>query len=289
MSKDSPEALSTIIKFSEFPPAIDGDNLDAMSDSEIFRLYGLTKLTTELRTTIYHELVKRAEKAGILREKFFADHGFKHDTEYRFVKREKEAKLLEAEELAAALNPEPMSDLSLPAEAGDAESCEREEAEVDESDDEPTTTNQPETPKAEKKPCHMCGVRKTRIEKLEKEILDLKQEKKDLKVMNKNLQESIDSLLKERKGEKKAAVRKQDAEKVIPEYRKDKLATGEFAVMQRHRGGWQSIDINKNEAAIDARLAELIAKAATSGAIHRTEADGFVLKCAGGIDGLACH
>ncbi len=143
------------------------------------------------------------------------------------------------------------------AKAGDEEATEREEI-----SDPPTTTTPTPAPKAEKKPCHMCGVRKVRIEKMEKEILDLKQEKKDLKAVNKTLQGNLDALMKERKDDKKAAVKKQNAEFVIPEYRKDKLVTGEFAIMQRARGGWVSIEINKDETAIDARLAELKNKAA---------------------------
>jgi hypothetical protein len=160
-----------------------------MSDSEIFRAFRFCKLTTEFRIILFHELVRRGRAANILLTKYFSDNGFKYDTEYRFVKREEEARA----ELTA---PQPVPELGI-GEAGDEEATTRETVEVAES------TNQPETPKPEKKPCHMCGVRKERIEKLEKEILDLKQAKKDLKAANKSLKESLHALRKENKSETK--------------------------------------------------------------------------------------
>jgi hypothetical protein len=254
-----PASDTTIIKFEgdslEFPMVIDGDKLALLSDAVIARAYRFAKLTTEFRIPLFHELVRRGRAGNILLVKYFNDLGLKYDTEYRFVKREEEARLLEAAELHAELNPAPIPDLALPAEAGDEKACEREEIEVSEP-----------APKPEKKPCHMCGVRKERIEKLEKEIIDLKQEKKDLKAMNKSLRESLDTLQKERKEVKKASVKKQDAADLIPRYRKDTLATGEFAVMQfvgtHDREAWESIEINKDEKVIEARLIQLIEKAA---------------------------
>jgi hypothetical protein len=176
MPEDSPEVTtypinSITLKDAEgsfeFSPTLDGDALDKMSDSEIFRVYAFCKRNTELRVTLYHEMVKRAEARGIARVKYFADHGFNADTEYRFAKKQEELRLEEAELAHAALNPQPVPELGI-GEAGDEGTTTREELVLD-----TTTTNPPEP--APKKKCKKCAQLQGWLDARKKEVADLEQ------------------------------------------------------------------------------------------------------------------
>jgi hypothetical protein len=172
----------------EFTPSfvVDGDKLAAMSDENLFKVYRSCKAARAARIIIFYELQRRGKVGGRTVDgvpalnRFFADYGLNYDTEYKFVYREKQA--IEAELLAAS-NPKPVPDLAV-AEAGDAESCEREEIEVSEPT---TTTTKPEMPKTA---CKKCVKLEAKIKTLEAEKATLiETHKKKIDELKKSLDE----------------------------------------------------------------------------------------------------
>jgi regulator of replication initiation timing len=182
---------------------VDGDALAAKSDDEVFQVYRSCKSARVARIILFYELQRRGKVGGptvngvTALDRFFDAHGLIYETEYKFVYRDKIKFEEELEAARVAALPQPIPNLTI-GEAGDEDACDHEDIEDDE-----TTTPDPE-----KNPCFRCGQLKTKVEKLEKEILDLKQGKKDLKTANAVLQEELDALKKARKTAKK---KKKDA------------------------------------------------------------------------------
>jgi hypothetical protein len=184
----------------QFTPSfvVDGDALAAKSDDEVFQVYRSCRAARVARIILFYELQRRGKVGeptvdGVTAlDRFFASHGLVYQTEYKFAYRDKIKFEGELEAARVAALPQPIPNLTI-GEAGDEDACDHKDIE-----DHETTTPEPE-----KKPCFRCGQLKTKGEKLEKEILDLKEGKKDLKTANVVLQEELDALKKTKKTEQK--------------------------------------------------------------------------------------
>jgi hypothetical protein len=293
------------IKNQDSTLAVDQDALARLSDDEVFQRYGNTRLARYIRIPLFYELCRRARATkGTNCEKFFAAHGLKYHTEWTFVHRDEEKINEELGFTRPTLPPTPLrqlardetvvhkDDIDTPfTVVADNLTTGKVDVEYHSPDgDEPLEETHPRvdlipvadlpkagegitTTKTEKEPCYLCGVRKAKIERYETEIERLARiiegwqkatGSKTVESFQKKEAEKVEKDAKKAKKDAKAKVTAAQAT-VVPEYRKDKLASSEFAIMQHDRGGWVSIVINKDEALIDARLAELLTKAATKG------------------------
>jgi len=297
-------ALEIFDKLTESDLILDKDRIKTLTDDKLVRYYKTVtlagRMTRALRIAFYEDMIRRFKHSGTTLVGAFAAHALNYETERKLYARDQER----VKEDQLLLNPPPVAESDFPMIAAGTEMVvkttgNRFEVTYDDTKagkvfgDEMESDGQvhadykrselvtPEAyAKAQEKPIQRTRgqIAKDTIRKLNdqlKEVRDrnksLRDEVSQLKAENNTLKKRLEKF--EAKNEPKEAGKPGRANKTqvglkaTPQYRKDRLETGEFAIMQAEPDGyntvkWTSICIRKNEGEVDAEFTRLTEKAA---------------------------